>query len=262
MNNFSPTARPTAPPGVTYPEPNPLWEVIGLAAALTAIPVVIDLFTTGVNAPMLYIFTLLVLANAGLRRYLWPYAVLATALTLSLYIYHFGKPVLSTPHVALTWRLVNRLMVAFSICITTTALYLWLGMKERLNRFSNQLADQTTFMELADSLLHLFGNVICIALILCILAIDLCTPGEFNLPLLYALPIVIGRWMGSPRLLWLAMPLIIAASIVGYLLGAPANVQPDWFSRITTNRVLAIFVMSTSILILIIRDRQTAKGIG
>ena len=217
-----------------------VWRPLTVCAILTLTTALIDVFTFGINVTMLYVIPLLLLGRPETRRFLWPFTGIALCLTYGLYFSDFGNAVFTHPEKVLTWRLINRSMVAVSLCIVTTVLSRWLRSQQRMAINRIAALDRSLFDELADSLQQMTCLFLCVVLIACIATTDLITPGEFNLPLLYAVPLIVAYWAGSRRLLRSLLPIMMLLGILGYCFGRQADIAPNWFSKILTNRILSI----------------------
>jgi hypothetical protein len=71
-----------------------------------------------------------------------------------------------------------------------------------------------------------------------VLITDLVTPANVNAPILYVLPVLMLAWEGSRFLLWMQVPIILAANFIGFFLG-PQPETAELNSRLLINRLVA-----------------------
>jgi len=216
------------------------FRLIGTCFLLTAIPATVDLLTNGVNPSMFYVVPLVLLGKAGQRRLLVPFTVLLLVLTFGLWLLDHLPELRTDPRELLHWRLANRAMAAVAICVVCGALHFWLGLPERLVLAGNVESDPTMFDEVSESLRNFIGFFVSTLLIAFIALADFTTPGQINLPILYTIPLVIAHWMGSRRLLWLLLPVLLLIAVLGYTLGEPPHVEYARLPFIIVNRTFAI----------------------
>jgi hypothetical protein len=241
--------------------PSPAWLV--LCAALTVLPAWVDVALPGVNLSILYFVPLLLTAAAGQRKLLIHLAILLSVLTYLGYLYGFRDVLLSEPEQIFTFRLLNRTLVVLALWVMTLTLYLGMGIGAKIGNLAANQRRSTVFAEAADALEHLIAGIVCLTLVVTVLAADLLSPGEYNLPVLYALPLILSIWMNSRRLLWGLVPVLLLFSAIGFAWGRQPHVDHEWLPKLLMNRSLAmaVLVALATILHFLIRERRTAPRV-
>ena len=104
--------------------------------------------------------------------------------------------------------------------------------------------------------------MICGILLVCIIVFDLKTPGQFNLPILYGVPLVSMAWLRSRKALWGLVPILLLCNYIGWHFGEAPTPDPiRKTSWIIANRFIAAFAVVFTAFLLdlyfgIARDRD------
>jgi hypothetical protein len=143
----------------------------------------------------------------------------------------------------LDYRLVNRTLVAVSLAITAFLLHFLRSIEHKLaSRQARQGAhdaDDAIYLQIVHALERFVTCVISAVLILCIAVTDVLAPAQVNLPVLYAVPLVLCFWTRSRKLLWGMLPILLVFTVAGYCVGPPTSVDQRWLASLLTNRFLA-----------------------
>jgi hypothetical protein len=214
----------------------------GAAVALAAVVFAADCVSQ-LNLSILYVIPLVAVGRTRNRRRLFALAAILVAaaflgyvIKASLVLAGHGPPVIS-------YRLLNRTLVASVIVVTAFVLgWLYGGQQE------DEPRGKDDFDELLESLrpmlLTSFAAFIAAPLLaIAILAADVLVPGQYNLPILYGLPIVLISSVGSERLMWGAAVILSGLSLVGYFAGPAPEVAHGFETWAIVNRVLAVFAV-------------------
>jgi hypothetical protein len=219
--------------------------IAGTCAILIVIPAIVDASKLYVNLTSLYFIPLILCARSFSRRTVYLMAALLVTLTYGIYFFKISRqqPVV---HASIWYRLINRTMVAVSLCITAGLLGAWAGVRRGQERRGDvEEADIETPIDRAvRSLRRIIVLMLCFMLIVCIFATDLMTPKQFNLPILYALPLIVAAWAESRRVLWTLLPILVACTWIGFAVSPAATVQTTLphqtlLDYLLTNRLLA-----------------------
>lgn len=224
--------------------PRPVGFMV--VVALSALIFLVDVFTTKINLPILYILPLLIYAQTMHRQGLVGFALFFAFLTLGKYVgeglYH--KQTIS--EIFVSYRLINRSMVVMALLVSAFLLHRWI-------RFREQWAQQRTALKadgeqpgrLFFQTMQIMERTIAILLsaVLCaaIFSLDLISPGQFNLPILYIIPLLIIGLSCSWRMTSICLVLMILLAILGYFVGPTItiNSKDTPLIYIQTNRFMA-----------------------
>jgi hypothetical protein len=216
--------------------------IAGLALCI----LLIDLLTTRVALPILYTICLVLAARAGDRRLVIGLAFPFVLLTYFSYAFELRYFLLTDIGHLASYRLLNRTMVAISILIVAAMLSHFLRLREQMRwqRSTHlQEPDREIYQEVIQSLENLSGAVVTGLLILSVLVADLLVPGQFNLPILYAVPLLLAGWRRSRRLLWALVAILLLFSLAGFAWGRSPTTQLVGIDVLLANRTLAIIVL-------------------
>lgn len=211
--------------------------LVGLIAAL-------DLRIPKVNLSMLYVFPLIIFAQTQRRGGILRLGVALVLLTYACFGLKYRLDIQSDYH--WLWHhfgLLNRSFVAGSLLITTLLLHVYRRFRAYLeDRHSGQFSPSDTDEFLYEQIFRAFegflGVGICIVMALACFAVDVITPPDVNIAILYAIPLVIAALARNRLLIWILVPVLEAASYFGFAMG-PAAVQGVNLPWIITNRWLA-----------------------
>jgi hypothetical protein len=92
-------------------------------------------------------------------------------------------------------------------------------------------AEGKVYEEILRAFEQMTATVISIVFVAVIAIADLLTPAQFNLPILYGVPLVICALTQKRTLLWLIVPAILFFTYAGYVIGPSASDGEIWGSR-------------------------------
>lgn len=206
------------------------WLVAIALAMVLCIPP-LDIYFTNTQISILYVVPLTLLAFGGRLRPLRWLTLVAMFLTVATYFikYWWTPPDVGNPY--WSFRILNRGMVLVMLWLLSRVMGLWV--ESQHNREDPMWADEL------DLALHnvsaLIGMLIAMPVAVAVAVINVLTPGNFNLSVLYIVPLVTSAWVGSKQLLW-AMFVLMEVFTFGCLYCGPA---PNEDFRISlTNRAI------------------------
>jgi hypothetical protein len=133
----------------------------------------------------------------------------------------------------LSYRIVNRSMVIGMLWLLSRVLEMWLEADHcRPDRQSSVEFDRAH-----TQISAMLGMLIAMPTIVVIALLDALIPGQFNLAVFYAVPLITCAWTRNARLLWTLFVLLQVLAIGGLYWG-PQPYGPDAFRHALQNRVL------------------------
>lgn len=199
----------------------------------------IDVSWDRTNVSVLYVVPLLLLAERGELRHVRVLVLLMVLLTFSAYLI---KKTLS-PEGAITpylhFSLFNRSLSALMLIAVGWAIHVW---SERRNYYAPELPEDFRSNEWRVSALQAY--CLCLPLIVLLAALDLFAPANYNLAILYLVPLFVCVWSGSRKLLWIVLATLVALAVIAYFVGpGPTDARPIAVVSTLRNRVVTVSVM-------------------
>jgi hypothetical protein len=198
---------------------------------------VIDLCWPRTNLAILYLAPMFLLAESRSSRALWQLAAALIALTYGGF---FLKNLLGSASHAdalIGYRLINRTLVAATILALVPLIGLW----KRTRAVDGDEELPESFRHEDDEISATFAALVCAPLVAVIAVIDLVAPANYNLAILYPVPILICAWSRSRRMMWAMLLALQVLSAVAFWWG-PAHTHSDEMS-LARNRILAGIVL-------------------
>lgn len=245
-----------------------IWAAGAATALLVAGVATTDLLTANVNLSILYILPLLLSGRMRLRVWVWQLAAVLVALT---YIGYFFGP--RAAHQTQGWqemvwdyRFTNRTLSAVAILVVAMMVQFWIGMREKNAMSHIATARHDPEQETVDQILQSFEvlgtALICGLMMFCIGLADVLSPGEFNLPILYVVPLMLCGAVRSRTLLWSILPFLLGLTLLGFVIGHSPTQPANMFQSLITNRYLAAAVQVAMALLIHtwIRERDSGSS--
>ncbi len=235
--------------GVRPFERAPLSQRHALAACMTGalLIAIFDTLTPKINLSVLYSLLVVVAARRISRRNVWQLAAFMVALTFGVYGVKSSMEHKAIAGSVIGFTLVNRTLATLSLLAITAISYLWIGVRQQLEGHRTLLRsrdeDRADFVEVSRSLERFAAGTMCGILTLCIVVIDLLSPGQFNFPILYAVPLVICYALESRRMLWMVLPWLLLFTVVGYLMTPAVGVPESSINYVIKNRAISAFAL-------------------
>jgi hypothetical protein len=214
--------------------------LMAAALALMGVFTIADIGSRGVIVPVLYAVPLVILAQAGYANKLrW----ITAALVLVIYAVYFGKCALHPSAHSTSpfdYRLINRTFVVVAICMLEVLLKLRVSTESlrgdvELSEVLRHEEDETD-----ETLAILLGAVLTTAIALA----DFLSPANYNLAILYMVPLFLCAWTRSRRLLWGMLAVALGLTVVGFLCGPPTTAAHAHMVYMVVNRILAALVLA------------------
>ena len=216
--------------------------MILLAALIAAIALLDCLLATYYNLGALYMIPFIV-ATQYIRR-----SGRLLLLAILLVILNYGGllaayvPAFKSDN-WLSFRLINRGFVALSLTGAALLVVFYLRVRNYWLRRHAEMAPTDEEVSLLLQVFQMFEDITAILLAALLagitFAVDCFTPRVMNLPILYLMPLAVVAITRSRLLLWLAVPVLLTLSYVGYFYGPPDNYDAEIVRRMVINREVA-----------------------
>jgi len=214
------------------------------AVLLTLVPFVLDVVLAWTNLAILYVLPLFVAARAGRPRVIAVFAAVLVGLTYGGYLL---EVLYLSPAPPFTFRIVNRTIVATAVVVSALLLRWWMRWREqagtRVGPVRHGDQDQAVYDEVIAIVERLLAGMACAAYVAAVAAGDLLAPGEYNLPILYAIPVLLAGLTHSRAFLWATAAVLLLLVPAGYKFGPPPNLPESVLTFVLTNRALAAFAI-------------------
>jgi hypothetical protein len=136
------------------------------------------------------------------------------------------------------FRLVNRTILAGTLFVMGRALQNWMIWKREQADPELPAAFKNQDREIGETL----AILCCAPLILAIAAIDFLAPANYNIAILYPVPLFICVWTRSRWLPWAMLAALLVLTAAAFTLG-PASTWPGSEFELAKNRMLAVICM-------------------
>jgi hypothetical protein len=222
---------------------------IALAFAALVLPVaVLDLFTFNFNFAIVYVLPLLIVSLTRSATRIWAAAAVLAVLAYAGYFFGLRASDVRGWGDMVNYRLTNRTLavvgVLGSAALFNVELTLAAALRRRRDgRVSDEASDEASdendrlFDEVMLSLDRFATLAICVLLTATIAGTDALTPMNYNLPILFSLPLVFTARTGSLRLLWQTLAVLLALMAALTFVGPPPAV-PAMSVNLTANRLI------------------------
>lgn len=198
---------------------------------------VVDLCWQRTNLAILYLAPMFLLAESRSPRALWRLAALMVTLTYGGFLLKNLIGPLRYEDAFDVYRLINRTLVAATIVALVPLIVLW----QRTRASDGDAELPESFRREDEEISATFAALICLPLVAVIAIIDLVAPANYNLAILYPVPILICAWSRSRSMMWAMLVALQLLSVLAFWWG-PALTQGDDMS-LTRNRILTGIVL-------------------
>ncbi len=206
----------------------------------TAIPLLaalwiaaVDLGMARTNLSILYVIPLILFAWHEGAKSIWRAVGVLWVLTFGVY---FLKNTIFHSAGEATYfnsRLVNRCFVAIMLAVLAKVLQLWIRWRheQRDAEVSDSLRQEE--QEIGAMLAVLYSA----PLLALIAVVDFFAPANYNVAILYPIPLFICAWTRSRPLLWGMLAVMLLLTAIAFVFGTP-SFNPGLQASLTSNRVL------------------------
>lgn len=241
-------------------------QLTALCVIMIAVIAAVDLATANVNLSILYVLPVLIAAQAGRRSLTRLFVVLAILLT---YAGYFLGPWPKFPgdthptysNMLANYRMVNRTLSVIAVWAIAAVSYFRLRFRISIDRRRGELdatdPDGKIYEDILGAFEQLTAAAIAIVLVTVIVIADLLTPAQFNLPILYGVPLVLCALTHKRALIWTIVPFILLFTYAGYLIGPASAEGGIWGTGPTTMRVAGATIHDTAVVL----GRSTLHGL-
>lgn len=200
---------------------------LGLLAALGAA----DFCTPGITFCVLYGLPLMLVAqfSRGTRLRTWLVAI--AALTYAAYAYKslWRSPAGSAPLV--DFRFWNRTLAVLMMLALGLLLRIWNSWRQE--RWAMEAGERIE----EDEVFTTMGVIAGAPLVVLVATADLLLPPQFNVAVLYGIPLFLYGWPRSRALIWSLLPILLALTLLGYVCGLGAA-PPEAVRALGWNRLI------------------------
>lgn len=217
------------------------WTAPVICTVLIIVPVLNDLFRPHINMSILFLLPMLFCAWQGNRKAMRMVLVLCVLLT---YL-GFGVRMIHTSDPNWRWGLLNRSFVATALVIGG---YLLESMVNNLQyrsvwRPTGVDAEHVIIEEIIFSSQRFAAVFMSLSLATGIFILDLVTPGQVNVTILYSVSLLMIIWTRSHAWLWSVVILLVGLSLLGWAIGEAPTTTRDSFEYLKINRCIAICML-------------------
>lgn len=216
---------------------------VGLVAITLAI-VVLDLYFSYISFAVLFSVPLVLLATRAARlHHIWWYVGL---FIIAIYAIYFIKYRVVNQHELdslFNFRLFNRTFAALTLALLGVGTQAWLYWQHERSLLT--YLDKND----EDEVNATAGVVGCIGLGLLITAIDFVSPANFNLPILFAVPLYLVSWLHDRRSLWITAFTLVGLTWVGAFLTPPPTIKGVEMYTIANRIVVTVALFSMAMIL-------------
>jgi hypothetical protein len=212
--------------------------IFGIAIAMVPCIALAAVFVPNFGFSILYVIPLTLLGCSGqLRAMRWMTPVVVALAFITYFLKFWLDPPATGPQF-LNFRIVNRAMVAGMLWLLSRVLGMWL----QVDHYRQDPLWSDEFDRAHGQMSAMVGMLIAMPTVVVIALMDALTDGQFNLAVLYVVPLVTCGWARSLRLLWTLCGLLEVLAIGGLYWGPPPS-GDEPFQRYLQNRIFNGVVM-------------------
>lgn len=218
-----------------------LW----VAGVLIVAIAIADFTTTSFNFAILYLLPLLLLSRLQRPGLLWRWTIVLTVLSLLGYLdgQHFS---IRNWRELLNYQMANRVMEIATLLLSAALLHIQIGLRELIDRRARLVqasdAEEQVFDQIIASFDRFATTLLCIVLIILVTLTDVLTPPQFNIPILFSLPLVASARIQQRWIIWVTVPMLVLLAGAGLYLG-PRPVPLHLKDAMIVNRMIACLVL-------------------
>jgi len=214
----------------------------GLVLALVI--ALVDVLIPDITISLLYAIPIILVAATD-RRAIIRVSILSLVLAVVGYFIKYVIWPPPTGHQFLNFRLINRGLVCCSLVALGAVLYRMCASWQAESQVSEEEYDPVNenLKAFDEDFSATTAALVAAPLIILISVIDLFTPANFNLPILYCVPLLIVGWAASRPAMWMVYLALLVLTIIGYAMGS-GGTEPSLNQAFLINRFLAIAALT------------------
>ncbi|HTL28150.1 MAG TPA: hypothetical protein VL282_02970 [Tepidisphaeraceae bacterium] len=217
-----------------------------IAAAMVAIIAVCDFATFNINFAIIYLLPLLLVSQLHRPRMVWQWAIALAILAYAGYFAGVHGSEIKQWSDLIGYRLVNRSLEVGTLLSVAALLHIEISLRELTDRRAKLArpgdVDEHVFDQIIASFDRFATTILCILMIGLVTLTDVLTPPQFNIAILFCLPLVASARMHKRAIVWLTLPLLIVLAIAGLYLG-PRPLPVHIKDILVLNRLIACLVL-------------------
>ncbi len=205
----------------------------------------LDLETQAINYSIFYILPLIIRARLIGLKGLMTCCFGLIGLTFLGYAWDFRDVLFDNPQAMGNYRLLNRSLVAGMLLVATLLVRWWISFRiswENSHPANSIDVGSDLFERLFRGFENLLAGILCALVVVINLAIDLLTPSQTNLGIIYVVPLLIAGFLGSRTMLWILLPVLIGLTLGGFFLD-PGIMHHANYDRLLLNRIIVCVVL-------------------
>jgi hypothetical protein len=208
--------------------------LLAASLALLAVLSVADILSPGTSIAVLFPLPLILFTRAGYVRQLRWLTLASIGLVFAA---HFIKNGLLPSGTAplFDYRLVNRSLIAVAIA----ALGMLLEFRVATDFLRGDWELPEYFRREEDEIDETLALLAGVLLVAATAVVDFLSPANYNLAVLYLLPLFLCVWIRSRRLLWVMLGMALVLTYLGYILGPPPTAGV-FLDTLPINRILTV----------------------
>lgn len=226
----------------TVPDLNPppphAQRRVNLTRVLVIWIAVMDVCFARTNFSVLYVAPLILKAQSG-QLHNWLRA--AGKLIFLVYAAYLLKNLFHPAEVnssLLDYRLVNRTLVALMILIMSRVMQTW----SEWRKLQNDPDLPEVYLTREQSVGTFFAAIFSLPILAALALIDYVSPADYNVAILYPIPLLICGFTNSRRLLWTLLGALLLLTFIMFEFGGETH-YPEHYNSLLRNRVLASLAM-------------------
>jgi hypothetical protein len=205
-----------------------------------------DVFTFDTNYAILYLLPLVSISRLQKPTIVWQCAFAFTVLAFAGYFVGVRSGDFENWQDLVNFRLINRMMVAATLLSSAAFLHIQITLRELIDHRSRLVhasdEQEHAFDQIIASFDRFAATILCVVLVVLVTLTDLLTPPQFNIPILYSLPLVASARIRQRWVMWSIVLLLLVLAAVGLYLG-PKPLPSHIKDAMIINRVLASLVL-------------------
>ena len=137
-------------------------------------------------------------------------------------------------------------MEVVALLSSASLLHIQIGLRELIDRRSRLVhasdSEEQVFDQITASFDRFATTILCVVLILLVTLTDVITPPQFNIPILFSLPLVASARIQQRSIIWVTVPMLLLLACIGMYLG-PRPLPVHIKEVLIVNRLIACLVL-------------------